>query len=169
MAAKLPIYDSLPWYKQFWPWLLIALPGSVVIAGLTTLYIANKYSDDLVADNYYKEGLAINRQLEKNQRAEELGLQAEFSISDKGGVQWIEIRIDGTPDKGDLQLSLSHPLEADRDFVVHLVQGDPGLYMGELPHRVATRWHWTLEPSGPNPWRLDGTIESGDLSNEPQQ
>ncbi|MFT7320700.1 FixH family protein, partial [Congregibacter sp.] len=33
-----------PWYQQFWPWFLIALPGSVVIAGLSTLYIANRYS-----------------------------------------------------------------------------------------------------------------------------
>ncbi len=26
-----------PWYKQFWPWFLIALPASVVVASLITV------------------------------------------------------------------------------------------------------------------------------------
>lgn len=29
-----------PWYKQFWPWFLIALPGSVVIASMFTITLA---------------------------------------------------------------------------------------------------------------------------------
>lgn len=32
--------NSTPWYKQFWPWFLIALPGSVVIASFITIGIA---------------------------------------------------------------------------------------------------------------------------------
>lgn len=34
------ITDSKPWYKQFWPWFLIALPGSVVIASMFTITLA---------------------------------------------------------------------------------------------------------------------------------
>ncbi|MDX2349593.1 MAG: FixH family protein, partial [Porticoccus sp.] len=44
--------DTKPWYRQFWPWFLMALPGSVVIAGLTTVYIAFNGADTLVNDNY---------------------------------------------------------------------------------------------------------------------
>ena len=65
----------MPWYRQFWPWFLILLPASVVVAGLTTLYIANRHADDLVVDDYYKDGLAINRQLEKKQRAADRALR----------------------------------------------------------------------------------------------
>ena len=57
--------DSQPWYRQFWPWFLIALPATVVVAGLTTWWIAAHKADSLVVDDYYKEGLAINRQLRK--------------------------------------------------------------------------------------------------------
>lgn len=31
---------SAPWYKQFWPWFLISLPASVVVASMFTISIA---------------------------------------------------------------------------------------------------------------------------------
>lgn len=32
--------DDKPWYKQFWPWFIIALPLSSVIASFTVLWLA---------------------------------------------------------------------------------------------------------------------------------
>jgi hypothetical protein len=29
-----------PWYRQFWPWFIIALPASAVIASFFTLWLA---------------------------------------------------------------------------------------------------------------------------------
>ena len=43
MSRRLPVEDTVPWYQQFWPWFLILLPASVVVAGLTTLVIANRH------------------------------------------------------------------------------------------------------------------------------
>jgi len=74
MIRPLPSEDTQPWYRQFWPWFLILLPASVVVAGLTTLVLANRHADDLVVDDYYKDGLAINRKLEKQQRADQQGI-----------------------------------------------------------------------------------------------
>ena len=68
--------NTPPWYRQFWPWFLIALPGSVVIASLVTVYIAFSGADSLVVDNYYRDGLAINQVLEQDRRAEALGSPA---------------------------------------------------------------------------------------------
>ena len=56
--------DIRPWYRQFWPWFLIALPGTVVIASLVTVYIAVNNADPVVDGNYYKHGLTINERLE---------------------------------------------------------------------------------------------------------
>ncbi len=61
------------WYKQFWPWFLIALPGSVVIASVATIIIAIKNPDSIVVDDYYKAGLAINRDLSREQLAIQTG------------------------------------------------------------------------------------------------
>ena len=149
--------DSEPWYRQFWPWFLIALPGSVVIAGLATLVIANRYSDDLVVTDYYKDGLAINRQLDKQARADALGLAARLLVLERR----IQVRISGgadeTEDQYEVELRLSHPLEADRDFAVTLRRSAPGLYVGDLPATVAQNWHWTLT-AGDDSWRLDGSL-----------
>ena len=81
MSNRLPREDTLPWYRQFWPWFLIMLPASVVVASLSTWYIAHRHADDLVVDEYYKDGLAINRQLEKKQRAEAQGITASINVS----------------------------------------------------------------------------------------
>ena len=41
MKPALPGTDLLPWYRQFWPWFLIALPGTVVVAAIGTLVIGS--------------------------------------------------------------------------------------------------------------------------------
>lgn len=154
-----------PWYRQFWPWFLIALPGTVVIAAFVTLYIASRHADDLVVDEYYKDGLAINRQLEKRAAAAALGLSAQLLILDER----VQIRLEGgnwdTTDQRELRLRLSHPLEADRDFSVVIERMAPGLYVGTLPSTVARNWHWTLD-AGDDSWRLDGSLDRASFLGE---
>jgi hypothetical protein len=38
----------LSWYRQFWPWFLIALPLAAVVGGLLTIFIAAKNPDLLI-------------------------------------------------------------------------------------------------------------------------
>ncbi len=40
----------MPWFKQFWPWFIIALPASAVIASFFTLWLAVSNPDHLVVD-----------------------------------------------------------------------------------------------------------------------
>jgi hypothetical protein len=39
-----------PWYRQFWPWFIIALPATAVIASFVTLWLALTHPDHLVID-----------------------------------------------------------------------------------------------------------------------
>ncbi len=160
MNRRLPMEDTVPWYRQFWPWFLIMLPASVVVAGLTTLVIANRHADDLVVDEYYKNGLAINRQLEKKQRAEALGISATLRFSGDRVI----LQTEGPVREGSLRLFLSHPLESDRDFEATLHRSGAGSYHATLPTAVAPRWHWRLESAGDDNWRLDGSVSAADFS-----
>lgn len=148
-------YDTLPWYQQFWPWFLIMLPASVVVAGLTTMYIAHEGADDLVVDEYYKNGLAINRQLEKKERAVALGISASLEFS----AQSVAVTTAGDVGAGKLFLVLSHPMEANRDFSIELERLEPGFYAGSLDRPLFHRWHWILENRVSPAWRLDGSVD----------
>lgn len=159
MNKHLPREDSEPWYRQFWPWFLILLPASVVVAGISTVIIANRGADDLVVDEYYKDGLAINRKLEKKEQASALGIAADIAVS---GTD-IVVTTSGPIDAAQLLLQLSHPLESDRDFKVMLVQSIPGEYRGRLGSEIAPRWHWALIFEGEPAWRLDGSVTSADF------
>lgn len=156
--------DTTPWYRQFWPWFIIALPASVVVAGLTTLYIANSGADDLVVTDYYKNGLEINEQLEKQQQATALGLSAEVSWHSSNRVV---AHVTGDQDEHTLMLLLSHPLEADKDISVPLIRLSPGQYQGSATlTSTGHKWLWRLEPAQNPSWRLDGELKG--VKNLPQ-
>ena len=162
MKPVYPDQDTTPWYRQFWPWFLIALPGTVVVISFHLLYTAYKHSDDLVVDQYYKVGLAINRQLERKERAEELALAAQFTITN----QQVTARLQGPVTAETLELMFSHPMEADRDFSIPLQRVGPGIYNGQLTATVAERWHWILSDGAGTVWRLDGIVRAADLLTE---
>ena len=160
MNRPLPGQDTRPWYRQFWPWFLIMLPASVVVAGLSTAYIASRHADDLVVQDYYQDGLAINQQLEKKQRATQLGITAQLMFSGES----VTVTTTGKVGSDALHLLLSHPLEADRDFKVVLQPVRPGVYTGTLREAVTPHWIWTLEVEQSDGWRLDGTVQAADTS-----
>ena len=76
MRSKKPEAPVEPWYRQGWPWFLIALPATAVVAGIVTLVIAAKTFDGMVVDDYYKEGRAIVQTIGRVEHARELGLRA---------------------------------------------------------------------------------------------
>jgi hypothetical protein len=46
--AKHDAGQEEPWYRQFWPWFIIALPASAVIASFITLWLAISNPVELV-------------------------------------------------------------------------------------------------------------------------
>ena len=155
--------DKKPWYRHFWPWFLMTLPASVVVAGISTALIAARHADDLVVDDYYKNGLAINRQLERKQRATARGLSAQLLFVDNT----VGVQILGTVDDQNLNLLLSHPFETDRDFKVALTRISPGHYRGALSSTVSSHWHWIIEEQAEAGWRLDGVVQASEIGDVP--
>ncbi|MCH1414054.1 MAG: FixH family protein, partial [Glaciecola sp.] len=76
MSNTDPSSDNNPWYKQFWPWFLIIVPLSSMIFSLNYAKLAVTTQNDLVVDEYYKEGRGINTRLDKFERALQLGIDA---------------------------------------------------------------------------------------------
>jgi hypothetical protein len=137
-----------PWYREPWPWILMAGPATVVVAGLVTAWLAVRSDDGLVLDDYYKEGLAINKTLGRSDAAERLGIRAELFLVDGRARVLL-----GVATGGALSLQLAHPTRAGMDQSVKLAMVGPGVYEGQLRPLQAGRWHVVLEQGD---WRLTG-------------
>lgn len=155
IAMRLQPSDNRPWYKEPWPWILMTGPLVVVIAGFATAWLAVRSNDGLVADDYYKQGLAINQQLQRDQKADALGLQGTLMRS---GAQLRIMLASGSapaalPER--LTLRITHPTRAGMDQSITLVADGRGMFSGKLESEISGRWHVVLEdPSGQ--WRLQG-------------
>jgi hypothetical protein len=132
----------------------MALPFAAVVGGLVTLWLAVTHRDPLVADNYYKEGLAINRVIAQDQAAARVGYQAQLMVSqDRSRVR---IQLSGSSDLPPvLRLRFVHPTRAELDRTVELRAVQAGWYEGESDLPVAPRWKVQLEDSG-RTWRIGG-------------
>ena len=58
--------DSGPWWKYPLVWMVIAGPAVVVVAGFTTLWLAIRTPDPVVAGDYYRRGIEINEALARD-------------------------------------------------------------------------------------------------------
>ena len=148
---------ATPWYREPWPWILMAGPAVVVVAGLATVWIAFATSDGLVAPDYYRQGLAVNKVLAKEEMAERLGLRAGVELA--GDRHRISVSLEGAEPR-DLIVNMRHATRSGHDVTLRLAHVGPGRYEAAVPQDLPSgRWNVNLE--GPREgtrgeWRLAG-------------
>ena len=124
--------DIEPWYRQFWPWFLMALPASAVAASLATVFIAVTHQDNLVVDDYYKQGLAINQSLKQQAAAKALDLSADAIF-------------DPLSDK------------LTRDQVIYVQRESANKYVATLQNFKTGKWHLILAPVDAH-WQIKANV-----------
>lgn len=165
--------DKEPWYRQFWPWFLISLPATAVIASMITIKLAVDTADPLVKDEYYKEGMAINQDISKEQLARTLGLAANFRLNPDTHELRVQLGGSLSQPPQTLLLTLTHPTLGDQDQQLRLLAIGNQEYTIRLPEIVQTNWHLSLTPENKE-WKLAGRMElpevqSGILDNIPKE
>lgn len=144
-----------PWYKQFWPWFLLAIPAITVVAGISMVLIASNKPHAMVVDDYYKTGLAINRTLARDDQAQQLGMSAKGKIDIPS--QSVQVLLTGKNLPSRLKLSLTHPTASQQDIVIALQQQNKqGTYTGLLEQQPTGKYYLLLEPLDQK-WRLTGS------------
>lgn len=144
-----------PWYRQFWPWFVIAVPFTSMVVGVTLLYLAINSSNDLVKENYYKEGLAINVELGKRRAAKEMGIQAVLTIDDITG----ELLLKTESTRADsLDLLFTHAAYSEKDFSVNAIKVADGEYRAHLERPLKEIWNVYLESD--EGWQMTGRINA---------
>ncbi|MBS3934777.1 MAG: FixH family protein [Sulfuritalea sp.] len=146
--------DCKPWYREPWPWFLMAGPSIVVVAALFTAWLAWSTRDGLVTEDYYKEGLAIAETIARSKRAEELGIGIGLSLAN----EQVRVRLTGAEAEKPpaLRITLSHPTRAGFDRNAELsAQG--GAYVGRLNLPAAGHWLLLVEDQA-RTWRVMGSV-----------
>ena len=152
-----PREDTEPWYKQFWPWFLIALPASVVVASIVTINLAIESDDGLVSDDYYKEGLAIHKDADSATRAKALGIAGTLRYDADTGAVSLMLENLGQGGKSVLSLEVVHPTLPDQDQTIQLSPLDGARYAGRLEPLGPAQWKLSLRPADRS-WRIQGRL-----------
>jgi hypothetical protein len=132
----------------------MAGPAAVVVAGLVTYWIAATTFDGMVVDDYYKQGLAINKVLERDRAATRLGLGADVALAGGGHRVRVVPAGGGLRSEQRLRLRLAHPAHADLDQDIALERAGDAYEAALQPLRPG-RWSVILEDEAKS-WRLMG-------------
>lgn len=144
------------WHKQFWPWFLIILPGIVVIASIGTVILAFMRADTLVENNYYKEGLAINKTVSDIQKAKQLNIEGVLVMNKGKLLLSLASKIPITDAK--LLITFNHPFNQAQDVEITLDRKSANQYAGDIPALDNGKWYITLQSTDTaSPWRITNT------------
>jgi hypothetical protein len=126
----------------------MSLPASAVLGCLVTIAIAVQHGNSLVTEHYYKTGLAVGHDIDKETRAKALQLQGRLSQSGQRFTLEVE------PDVAEpwLSLRLRHPYAPERGLQLQLQRVGPGRYAASAATE-AVRYAVTVESAQ---WRLSG-------------
>jgi len=144
---------SRPWYREPMLWLVILLPAAAVAAALASVVTAFVHRDAVVADEYRKEGLAINRDPTRDRAAERLGVSAAVALAD--GRLTVRLAPGTAAPPAGLVVIFSHATRAEQDRLVTLSAGADGVYAAPLPALAPGHWFLEVSPADRG-WRLSG-------------
>lgn len=144
-----------PWYGHRWPWLLMAGPAAVILAGSYTAWLAYSGQDAMVVDDYYNQGKAINQDLRRDRIATALGLafSARYDPASerlKGTLLGF-----GKPVSQPIIVRLAHATQPQKDIQLMAQPDADGAFSIVLPMLERGRWQVVVE-SAQREWRLNG-------------
>ncbi|EAT13711.1 FixH family protein [Bermanella marisrubri] len=142
-----------PWYREPYVWLLIGIPSSSVIMGIFFINLAVSTKDTLVRDNYYKDGLAYNQELEWDNKAEANDIKLSLTVSKDSEVRMtIENSRLALPNI--LQVAFSHPTLKGKDRNAVLQQVDGQTYVGLTEQPIEFGRYYINVESPQQAWRV---------------
>ncbi|MCF2947063.1 FixH family protein [Paraglaciecola aquimarina] len=147
--------ESLPWYKQFWPWFLIIVPATSMVLSFTMMHLAFTNEDSMVIDDYYKEGKGINVKLQAIENAKALNIVIQAKITNQN----IELTfISGEPENGEaLTLDFYHSTQEHKDFSTKVFRDANGIYRAPIDKVIDGKWRLSIHPFT-NSWKIQKTI-----------
>ncbi|EAQ65882.1 hypothetical protein MED121_01685 [Marinomonas sp. MED121] len=113
----------------------------MLVAVVQVSYALNS-PNDMVVDNYYKEGLGINTVLDKRTLAGELNISGSIVIDNTTG----EVILSSENAQAEtLSLNFYNSAISDKDFTIELIRIAENRYRGNLTKSISGIWNLYLE------------------------
>lgn len=149
--------DSAPWYRHPWVWGVILIPFSAVAFGIVMITTVTLFPDDVVVDNYYQEGKAINERIGMDVQAERQGIEVTSRVLSGDEIAFhIE-----NADDSIVVLNLYHVTDASKDRRLVLLPESGQIWRanadGPLPFDQAGVWYVELEGADGG-WRVRSRV-----------
>lgn len=148
-----------PWYRVPIVWLLIAVPLSAVAGGFTTLWLALRSDDGLVVDDYYRRGMEINRDIDRDRAAAVRGVKARVQLDPARREARIELLLPAAQQPARLRVQWLHATRQGHDLSFTLARGADGMYRAPLAGLVPGHYYVQLAADD---WRLLGSLKIPD-------
>jgi hypothetical protein len=144
--------------RNYWPYALFSIPFAAVLFGIVMITTALYFPDDVVVDQYYKEGMAINERIADSEKAKSLNIAAVVSLEDL-----VSAEITGSTNSLH-QLNFHHVTDENRDLSLNLIkQGERfvALESTGVSAQMAEPGIWYVELVGvEQQWRLTKRLKT---------
>lgn len=138
-------------------WLVVGIPVMSMVFGIGLVVIANRDSDDAIADKVQRTAQIQVADLGPDALAARQGFSAVMRVG-KGAIEVIPVK--GEFDrKAPLRLSLLHPAHSSDDTVLTLAPTETG-WRVEHAVDLGNEWNVRLEPADGR-WRILGRLPKG--------
>lgn len=148
--------NPTPWYKHFWPWFLMFFPVATIIACIGLVVFAVGNGPDMVVDDYYKKGKAINLELSKFDKAKALYLHGDLT-ADTDFVKFAFTKGDYSKVTA-LKASFYHRTIKKYDFNVNLLANANGEFTAILENAHPGAYTIFIEPMDGS-WKLKEKLQ----------
>jgi hypothetical protein len=138
-------------------WVIVGVPLATILASVITVWLAVSGAEPELPAYYHSEGLALDADLARARRADDLGVRAELTVSTDGAAA-LALSFDDPQAREPeaLELRLTHATLAARDRSWLLQRSGDGLYRGRTTAPGAGPWLVQIDAAGD--WRLRGRM-----------
>jgi hypothetical protein len=146
---------STDWKREPWVWMLLSIPLAAVIMGAVMITLAIQSWSGLVVDDYYQQGKQINRVLQRDRVAWELGLAAGLRLAGDDSIEIRFVPASGRVPGEQIELLFVHATRPGLDRRLLLDNRAAGPLRASLVLPGEGRWNLYLQTAD---WRLTGSL-----------
>lgn len=155
--------ENKPWYKHPWPWILIALPATAVVAGMITLWLAVVSFDGMVkSEDVHRAKVGQGYEVDDSRTQAARQLQLSATLQPDEDAMGVTLHLKGAPDMAMppmLMLTVQQPAHEQLDQALVLMPtGQAGEYKARTTQAFGNGRRLLLLEDESRAWRLQGTI-----------